>query len=54
MIYEYKCEKCKKEFMIIKPMNKSNRIENCPTCKKPMIRIFSVYGIKTGDGIKSK
>ena len=51
MTYEYKCEKCEKEYMIIKPISKSERVELCPTCKKPMQRVWS-SGIKTLDGVK--
>lgn len=54
MTYKYKCDKCKKEVEIVKPMAESGTEEKCDKCDIPMRRKFSdSIGIKTNDGYKS-
>ena len=53
MIYLYKCEKCKKEIEINKPMNESSKEECCEHCSEPLKRIYTSSTIKTSDGIKN-
>lgn len=51
--YPYSCEKCDKEFDVIKPMSESSRPETCPTCGNPADRVFTCnvhfYGTKIED-----
>lgn len=30
--YEYKCERCQKNFEIVKPMSEYDKQEKCPVC----------------------
>lgn len=41
MIYEYECEKCDKNFDVVKPMSESSRLEYCPDCGNEGNRVFS-------------
>ena len=57
MRYNYKCvnDKCNdkdKVVVVDKPMSESNRVELCSSCTEVLNRIYSISGIKTGDGIK--
>lgn len=55
MTYQYKCPRCKKVSFINKPMTESSRSEYCQNekCKDVQLaRVFTVGGIKTGDGSK--
>jgi len=51
MRYNYKCENCKKEQVVSKPMSESSRDEFCAECEAKLIRVYSV-AVKTGDGFK--
>ena len=51
MLYDYICDKCKKKYEIVKRVKDYNREEFCE-CGEKMRKVFSVGGIKTGDGVK--
>jgi len=40
-VYQYNCEKCDKDFDVVKPMAESSRPESCPTCGNNADRVFS-------------
>jgi len=50
--YNYRCENCKKETVISKPMIESSRDEFCTKCEAKLTRVYSI-AVKTGDGFKS-
>jgi predicted nucleic acid-binding Zn ribbon protein len=52
MEYKYKCDHCKKETTITKPMAQSERPEFCEICESELKRIYEAGMIKTNDGIK--
>ena len=52
MTYKYKCDHCKKETEIIKPMAQSERKEFCEICESELKRIYESGMIKTADGVK--
>ena len=52
MIYLYKCEKCKNEVEINKPMNEASKEEHCE-CGQSLKRVYTSSTIKTSDGIKN-
>ena len=41
MLYEYRCDKCEKNFDVIKPHTEHRRQENCETCGEEARRLFS-------------
>lgn len=53
MIYQYKCHKCNVVNDVVKSIKDSERKEKCPDCKNIMKRVYTAYGIRTGDGYKS-
>jgi len=54
MKYPYKCEDCKADYLINKPICECGREEFCQECdsKKPLLRIYNASSIKTNDGFK--
>ena len=52
MVYKYKCPQCEKQTEIKKPMSESSRVEYCEICESELVRVYSVGGIVTGDGVK--
>ena len=52
MIYNYFCDTCKKVKEVKKAVKDYNREEFCE-CGEKMRKVFSVGGIKTGDGFKA-
>lgn len=53
MHYLCKCNNCKDEVTVTKDMKDCNLNEVCEKCGSVMQRAFKLFGIKTGDGIKS-
>lgn len=52
MFYPYRCKQCDTEVTIDKPMKDCDRNEVCHKCGGLMVRVFKLFGIKTGDGLK--
>jgi|GEM_PF-3618674 len=52
MFYPYKCLNCNKERIVEKDMKDAHKQETCEKCGKYMIRVFKLFGIRTGDGFK--
>jgi len=50
--YLYKCNKCKKEVAVVKPISDSGRVEHCEVCKNVLIRVYTASAISTADGFK--
>jgi len=53
MIYNFGCQKCKKEFEIDIPMKDYDKEKNnqvCPECKGKLQRILEWKGVATGKG----
>ncbi|MBN1381375.1 MAG: zinc ribbon domain-containing protein, partial [Deltaproteobacteria bacterium] len=49
-IYEYQCDKCKKEFEVLFMSMGEMRQISCPACKsKKTHRLMSIFGGKVGD-----
>lgn len=53
MRYLYKCNSCKIEEVVDKPMKFAGEPELCMKCSKPMGRVYHPPSIKTSDGTKS-
>ena len=52
IIYDYKCEHCKRVEAVHKSYKDVERKEKCPICSRTMQRIYSSNTIKTSDGRK--
>lgn len=55
MRYMYKCndDTCSVgDMTILKPMSECSKVELCPNCKKPMVRVYKT-AISTSDGFKN-
>lgn len=52
MTYVYHCPHCDKDVEIEKSISEASRKEHCE-CGEVMAKVYSVGGIKTGDGVKS-
>ena len=52
MRYLYKCESCKKDVEVVKPMSQASSVEHCKDCNSVLIRIYTATSIATGDGFK--
>lgn len=53
MIYNFCCQKCKKEFEIDIPMKDYDKEKNnqvCPECNSKLSRVIEWQGIATGNG----
>ena len=48
--YPYRCEHCDVEVIVSKPMSEAPLNEDCPHCKKMMVRVYGSPSIKTADG----
>ena len=40
MIYEYECPSCNRNEDVIKSVKEIDRVETCPDCERPMLRLF--------------
>lgn len=50
--YDFRCPRCDEDLTVLKSMSEAEKPEPCPTCHKPMARVFTVpgYRVKGGTG----
>lgn len=55
-IYAYHCERCKRNFDVLKPMSESGNVEKCPVCRIRIKRIFNaiISGTRDQFGIRNE
>ena len=51
-IYEYRCEKCGKDFDLTRPISQASESAPCPTCKKPAQKLVSSFASKADYTVK--
>ena len=46
-IYEYYCDNCGQEFVVLRPVSRSSEPADCETCGKPGQRLLSNFAFKS-------
>lgn len=51
-IYEYRCQKCGKDFELMRPFSKADEPAPCPDCGSPGEKLISLFASTVDFGIK--